>query len=605
MSIKKLVTGLLALIVVLAGAWTINFLWFKPLSFNNFLFRVTAEQGLDSPQTLSHLRILEKYGITGHNGELDDMSLAHDAKVMKRAQANLKTLMSYDDADLTPDQRFNKRLMAYNLHQKIDNEKFEYYDYPLTQLYGWQNEFPSFMTGTHAITDLKDADYYVERLKKARVQADQLMEQLKKREKMGIIPPTFILEKVKKQMTGFIAGGVEKNALYVSLKAKLDKLSDIAPDDKARVLAETKDAVQNVIFPIWHELIGYVDTLKTKSTNDAGVWKFPDGAAYYQTQLKKYTTTNMTAAEIHQLGLSEVARIEKQMLSLFQAEGYDITKPFSEIINEFAADPKYYYPDTDAGRAQILKDYAAIIKEIDAGMAHEFRLKPKAKVEVVRVPTFIEQGAPGGYYEQPAMDGSRPGRFFANLYDIKATPKYGMRTLAYHEAIPGHHYQIALQMEQKDKPLFRKFLGYGAFVEGWALYAEHEALEMGFEKTNADKIGALQSELFRAVRLVVDTGIHADRWTREQAIDYMIANTGMARSDVVSEIERYIVWPGQACGYKIGELTLLRLREKMRKALGNKFDIRDFHDLVLKTGPVPLTLLEEKVDAFIKAHKTA
>ena len=238
-------------------------------------------------------------------------------------------------------------------------------------------------------------------------------------------------------------------------------------------------------------------------------------------------------------------------------------------------------------------------------MAHEFRLKPKAKVEVMRVPTFIEQGAPGGYYEQPAMDGSRPGRFYANLYDIKATPKYGMRTLAYHEAIPGHHYQIALQMEQTDKPMFRKFLGYGAFVEGWALYAEHEALEMGFEKTNADKIGALQSELFRAVRLVVDTGIHADKWTREQAIDYMIANTGMARSDVVSEIERYIVWPGQACGYKIGELTLLRLRAKMHKALGDKFDIRDFHDLVLKTGPVPLTLLEEKVDAFIKAHKGA
>ena len=287
------------------------------------------------------------------------------------------------------------------------------------------------------------------------------------------------------------------------------------------------------------------------------------------------------------------------MLALFEDEGYDTSIPFAELINSFTAEDRHYYPDTDEGRAQILADYTALVREIEAGVAGMFNRTPKAPVEVVRVPVFIEQGAPGGYYEQPAFDGSRPGRFYANLYDIKGTPKFGMRALTYHEAVPGHHYQIALQLEQEGLPLFRKFSGYGAYVEGWALYAERVAMEMGFQKTNADKIGALQSELFRAVRLVVDTGMHSRRWTREEAIKYMADNTGMGMTDVETEIERYIVWPGQACGYKIGQLTILRLRDKAKDALGDKFDIREFHDVVLMGGAVPLTILEEQVDAYI------
>ncbi|TNE62381.1 MAG: DUF885 domain-containing protein [Alphaproteobacteria bacterium] len=604
MSIKKGVGILLALVVIGAGIWTAKLVWFKPFSFDHFLTRVVVEQGLDSPEALSSIRMLEPYGITGHNGELDDLSLAHDARVLERSKRNLDILMSYDDDSLSDSQRFNKRLMAYSLQHDIAGEKYEYYNYPLTQLYGWHNNFSSFMTGTHSVADLQEAEYYVERLKKARTQVDQLMEQLKKREEMGVIPPTFILSKVEGQLAAFIENpDVEQNAFYVAFKARLDDLSDVSDADKARVLAEAKATIEGVIIPIWRELLAYTAELKTKSTDDAGVWKFPDGAAYYQSQLERHTTTKMTAEEIHALGLSEVARIQTQMLALFEAEGYDTTRPFTELIAAFSEDPKYYYPDTDEGRQQILDDYNALIAEIEQGLAGQFRLKPKAKVEAVRVPTFIEQGAPGGYYEQPAMDGSRPGRFYANLYDIKATPKFGMRTLTYHEAVPGHHYQIALQLEQEDLPLFRKFSGYGAYVEGWALYAERVAMEMGFEPTNADKIGALQSELFRAVRLVVDTGIHAKRWTREQAIDYMAQNTGMAMSDVVTEIERYIVWPGQACGYKIGQLTILRLRDKARTELGDTFDVRDFHDLVLKGGAVPLTILEEQVDAYIAANK--
>lgn len=599
MSIRKIVGLLFLALLIIGGVWLAKLVWFKPFNFDHFQTRVVVQTGLDSPQTMSGLRILEPYGITSHNGELDDISLEHDAEQLAKVKENFEMLMSYSDTSLSPSQRFNKRLMAYGMERTIRNERFAHYDYPLTQLYGWQNGISSFMTGTHSVTDLEEADYYNARLRKIRTQYEQLMGQLKKREEMGIIPPKFILQKVENQLRPFITDKATDNAFYQALSAKLADLEGVSDEDKARVLTETEAAINEVVLPVWAELLDYTVQLKNIATNDAGVWKLPDGAAYYQAQLEAHTTTNMTADEIHALGVSEVERIEAEMLELLAAEGYDTSLPFDEILNAYTAEERHYYPDTDEGRQQILADYTALIREIEAGIADQFNRTPKAAVEVVRVPVFIEQGAPGGYYEAPAFDGSRPGRFYANLYDIKGTPKFGMRALTYHEAVPGHHYQIALQLEQEDLPLFRKFTHYGAYAEGWALYSERVAAEMGFLKTNADKIGALQSEMFRAVRLVVDTGIHSKRWTREQAIDYMIAKTGMGQTDVVTEIERYIVWPGQACGYKIGQLTILRLRDKAREALGDKFDIREFHDIVLMGGSVPLTVLEEQIDAYI------
>jgi len=268
-------------------------------------------------------------------------------------------------------------------------------------------------------------------------------------------------------------------------------------------------------------------------------------------------------------------------------------------MNALAEDERFYYPDTDEGREQILKDYQTIIDEINAGLDDSFNVRPASSVEVLRIPEFKEKTSPGAYYQQPSMDGSRPGRFFANLYDIKATPKYGMRTLAYHEAIPGHHFQIAIAQELEGVPIFRKFGLFTSYVEGWALYSEKVAWEQGFQDEPLDNLGRLQAELFRGVRLVVDTGIHAKRWTRQEAIDYMIQNTAMAESDVVSEIERYIVMPGQACAYKVGMIKILELREKAQTALGDKFDIKQFHDVVLKNGAVPLDILEQIIDGYI------
>ena len=571
----------------------------EALSLEAFQDKVFWDAVKKRPQTLSRLRYFESQGITEHNGRLNDMSIKAMKANLANAKEDLAKLLTYDDTALSADQRFNKALMEYSLREQIQNERFMFHDYPITQLYGWQNTIPDFMTSSHSVSDATEAQYYIDRLFAVRAQYEQLMEQLRAREDLGVIPPTFILDKVLGQIDGFVTEDAKSNALYLGLKGKLERLENVADAEKLKYLEATEGAIQSEIYPIWADLRAYIVALKAKSTNDAGAWKLPDGKAYYQSQLAHFTTTNMTAEEIHALGLSEVARIQGEMLALFEAEGYDTSVIFTDLINGFAAEEKHYYPDTDEGRAQILADYTAMVAEITAGIADQFNRTPKAPVEVVRVPTFIEQGAPGGYYNSPALDGSRPGRFYANLYDIKGTPKYGMRALTYHEAVPGHHYQIALQQEQEDLPWFRKFAGYTAYVEGWALYSERVALEMGFQKTNFDRIGALQSELFRAVRLVVDTGMHEKRWTREQAIKYMADNTGMAMSDLVTEIERYIVWPGQATGYKIGQLTILRLRDDARKALGDKFDIREFHDLVLKSGAVPLTILEDQVKAYI------
>ena len=271
-----------------------------------------------------------------------------------------------------------------------------------------------------------------------------------------------------------------------------------------------------------------------------------------------------------------------------------------ELLKELSEEPRFLYPETDEGRAQVLEDYRKIIAEISTGLDDWFSVQPKAGVEVERIPAFKEKTSPGAYYNAPAMDGSRPGIFYANLYDLKATPKYDMRTLAYHEAIPGHHFQIAIAQELEGLPLIRRMAPFTAYAEGWALYAERVAWEAGFHNDPYDNIGRLRAELFRAVRLVVDTGLHAKRWTREEAIDYMSKMTGNAESDVIAEIERYIVMPGQACAYKVGMMEMMEIRADAEKRLGERFDVKAFHDVVLRNGAMPLAILRRVVDDWVK-----
>jgi uncharacterized protein (DUF885 family) len=572
----------------------------KPFLFRAFLDRSLIKVALDSPELLTSIGILESIGIKGHNAELSDGSQRKADEMYALMHQVRDDLLAYQNDDLDEDQQLSKEIALYLLDAGVASEPYRFHSYPVNQMFGLQSNYPSFMDGQHQVNQVVDADNYVARLNKTGIKFAQNMQGLVIREQKNIVPPLFVIERVLEEMTGFIDKAPQENILYTSLAKKISKAENFPAADKVRVLAATSKAIADQVYPAYQTYIDYFEQLKPKAGLDDGFWRLEGGDIAYQQALQFFTTTDYSADYIHNLGLTEVDRIQAEIVTILAEQDFDVSQGFTFAIEALKADPRFYYPDTDEGREQILKDYQRILDEVDLAMDDVFSLRPETGMEVQRIPEFKEKTAPGAYYQRPARDGSRPGVFFANLYDIKATPKYGMRTLAYHEGIPGHHFQVTISQELSGLPIFRTLSPFTAYTEGWALYTEQLAWELGFQDDPFDNVGRLQSELFRAVRLVVDTGIHAKKWTRQQAIDYMLTNTGMPESDVVAEIERYIVMPGQATSYKVGMMKILDVREKAKLALGDKFDIKEFHDVVLKNGAVPLDILERLVDNYIR-----
>ena len=594
--------GILLLVVIVSGSSFAAHEWYadKPFMFRSYLDRQMLKIAFQDPELLTSLGFLESMGINGHNAHLDDAHPDGTDEFFADMKAFGEGLQQYDDDDLDADQRLTKEVVLYLTNIMSDAEQFRYHTYPANQMFGIQSAFPSFMDSAHQVHSVEDAENYLSRMAELPRKHEQYLLGLKIRENNGIIPPRFVIDRVLEQMRDFVDTPPNENILYTSLDGKLAEAEDIDEEQAADILQRVEASITENIHPAYDSFIHYFSELESKAGDEHGYWHLPNGDAAYKLALRMFTTTDYTADEIHKTGLAETARIQAEMMEIFATEGVDVSQGYTLAMEEYSSRPEFYYEDSDEGREQILEDYQAILDEFDAKLDVAFNVRPKAGMEVVRVPEFKEKTAPGAYYQQPALDGSRPGRFFANLYDIKATPKFGMRTLAVHEGIPGHHFQVAIAMELEGVPLIRRFAPFTAYSEGWALYAERVAWEQGLLPTPADNIGRLVAELFRAVRLVVDTGIHDQRWTREEAIDYMAANTGMAASDVVAEIERYIVLPGQATAYKVGMMKILELRQKAMDSLGDAFDLRDFHDVVLKNGGVPLDILERIVDAYIE-----
>ena len=604
--IKKIFkwSGLTILVLVIAAGSFAAHEWYadKPFLFRAYLDRAMVKMAFRNPETLTALGFLESMGINGHNAHLDDAHPDRTDELFANLKAFGDGLHQYDDDDLDAGQRLSKEIALYLTGMLEDAEAYRYHNYPANQMSGIQSAFPSFMDSMHQVNSVEDAEHYLSRMSELPRKHEQYLLGLKIREGLDIIPPRFVIERVLKEMRDFVATPASDNILYTSLAKKLEEAEDIDASQADALLERVELSINDDIYPAYELFINYFSELEAKAGDDHGYWHLPDGEAVYKLALRFFTTTSYTADEIHDIGLAEVDRIQAEMLEILAVEGVDVTQGFADAMDAYSSQPELYYEDSDEGRQQILDDYQVILDELDAGLDTAFNIRPEAGMEVERVPEFREETAPGAYYQPPSIDRTRPGRFFANLYDIKATPKYGMRTLAAHEGIPGHHFQIAIAQELEGMPLLRRFGLFTAYVEGWALYAERVAWEQGLMPTNADNIGRLNAELFRAVRLVVDTGIHHKRWTREEAIDYMLVNTGMAESDVVSEIERYIVMPGQATAYKVGMMKILELRDKAMDRLGDRFDIRDFHDVILKNGAVPLDILERLVDEYIDSQ---
>jgi uncharacterized protein (DUF885 family) len=595
----RFVRWLLLAAFLLASALVLHTIYGKPLQIGWFYERVFIEYAVDDPEMLTSLGILPPW-LDWYSDDLTDRSLAREEKTKDKLRDDLATLQSYDRAALDENAQLSYDVLDYFLSIQAEGERFSHHDYPLNQLFGIQNNFPTFMATQHRVGSAGDAENYVARLGKAPVMVDQVLEGLRVREAAGILPPTFVVEKVLAEMRAFTAAPAKDNILYSSFAEKLGKLpaGTLADADRDALLAQAEATISGQVYPAYGKFIAYYDTLLAKTTGNHGVWALPDGAAFYAWSARMHTSTDMTPAQIHQLGLDEVARIEAEMNDILVAQG--LTEgSVGTRVQEISVRPDQLYPDTDEGRAAIIADFTRIIAEVDAGIDEQFNVRPKQGVKVERVPEFRQATAPGAYYNPPAMDGSRPGIFSINLRSTAEIARFGMRTLAIHEAIPGHHFQTTIQQELTGVPTFRKVLPFTAFSEGWALYSERLAWEIGLQDDPLDNLGRLQAEMFRAVRLVVDTGLHDKRWTREQAIAYMLEKTGMPETDVVAEIERYLVMPGQALAYKVGMNKILALREKAKAALGPKFKLSDFHDLVLTGGDLPLALLERRVDAWI------
>jgi uncharacterized protein (DUF885 family) len=598
----KVLALLVVLLVLAGGAFFVHVWYFKPYDVNLFFARTALQFALESPELLSSIRVLEPLGITFHSDELDDESIAAGDRMFDRIRAARDVLLSYDDDTLDPADRRSKEIMLGLLDVVVEAERFRFHTYPVNQMFGVQNGFPTFMEDIHQVHEVGDAEDYIARLSKVGVKFDQVLEGLRHREHIGILPPQFVVDKVLEEMIAFTESPVEEAILYTALVHKMEE-AQIGGGERERLSADARTEIERTVYPAYRRLIAYFREIDPKVEGNRGVWNLPDGDQLYRIALRLFTTTDYSPQKIHEIGLAEVERIQSEILAILAAEGRDVSEGFEAAMTALKEDPTFYYPDTEEGREAILRDYRAILEEIESGLDEAFDVRPEAELEVRREAEFKEKTAPAAHYQPPAMDGSRPGAFVANLHDIEATPKYGMRTLAYHEGVPGHHFQIALQMEQENLPFFRRLIPFASYSEGWALYAERLAWELGFQDDPYDNVGRLRDELFRAVRLVVDTGIHHGRWSREQAIEYMLANTGMAESDVVAEVERYFVMPGQACSYKVGMIKILELRERARSELGGAFELRDFHRVVLTNGAMPLTLLDRLVDEYIAEKK--
>ncbi len=564
----------------------------------NDFFEKSFNQLLDrTPSWQSYLGIKTDYD------KWDDISQENALKEIEIAKEQLQYLLDSINPKLLDKQTgISYRLFKENMENQIADYKWRLHDYPVNQMFGVHSGTPAFLINIHQVSDSSDAVAYIERLKGIKPYFKQLIDGLKLREDNGIVPPKFVFPRVIDDSKNVISGkpfeGEGTNALLEDFTRKVNGI-ELMDETKEALIAEAEAALMNSVKPAYDELITFLINQEKRATTDDGVWKMPEGDAFYANALKRTTTTDMTAEEIHEIGLKEVARIHDEMRAIMKQVEFEGT--LQEFFVFMRDDEQFYYPDTEEGKKAYLDSAVVIIDDMKKELDSLFITKPKADIIVKRVEAFREKSAGTAFYQSPAPDGSRPGTYYANLYDMTNMPKYEMEALAYHEGIPGHHMERTISQELQGIPEFRKYGGYTAYVEGWGLYCELVPKEIGKYSNPYSDFGRLAMELWRACRLVVDTGIHLKKWTREEGIKYYQENTSASEKQCIKMVERHIVMASQATAYKVGMLKILELRAKAKEQMGSKFDIREFHDVVLTSGAVPLNILESLVDDYISS----
>jgi uncharacterized protein (DUF885 family) len=578
--------------------------WGKPFSINMLANRQALEFLMRNPEVFTAVGITDGSIFDHHSDKLAPYTLAQRDDGYALLARFLREVRWFDRATLSRQDQITYDVLVDQYQTGLAFRRFTWLPgdelYPVSPMFGVEVQLPSFMQTTHVVSNDRTARNYVRRLQAMGGKLDQVTAALEWQAHQGVVLPPALLERSLTVIHDTVSARPEENALVTTFVDRMNKVSALDAARKAELRRAAVEAVRSAVYPAYARMSAALIALRPAAApQGAGVGRLPDGAAYYAEALRVSTTTDYTPAQVHALGLAEVARVTGEMDKLLSAQGV-AAGTVGERMTALSRDPRFLLANDDKGRGEALARYQKLLDEIAVRMPEYFRTLPPQRLIVQRVPASQEKGTSGAYYQQAAMDGSRPGIFFANLRDMSELPTFKMNTLAYHEGIPGHHLQISTALGLKGLPLIRQQTLYASYAEGWALYAEQLAAEIGMYKDDPwGNLGRLQAELLRAARLVVDSGIHAEGWTREQAISYMVATTGMGEAEVTSEVERYMAMPGQACAYKVGQLKILELRARARAALGTRFNLKDFHAVILENGGVPLTLLEQEVDEWI------
>ncbi len=575
---------------------------------NATLDRVVGEILRRSPERCTSLGLTEERAGYKFIDKVSDPSKASARQYRAVLQHALSDLGAIDRSGLSAQDTVTLDVVSTSFRNSVDSSAFEVgggagSPYVVTQLNGAYRSMPNFLNEQHPLRTVDEADGYLARIEGFAGQLDAETAIIAEDASAGVIPPDFVIDKALLQLGRFAEGAPNSNVIVQSLVRRLPDASGIPEGSRAGYISRAETAVRDSVLPAVQRQVEALQRVRPQAVHDAGIWRLPRGEEMYPVALRSRTTTDMTPDEIHNTGVELIAQFNSEMDAILRAEG--LTRgSVAERIQEISRRPDQLYPNTDAGREQILADLNQQTREIVAMMPRAFNTLARAQLEIKRVPAFTEAGAPGGYYQRAALDGSRPGAYFINLRDTSEWPRFTLPTLNYHEGVPGHHWQISIQQESGAIPFIRSaLLGFSAFSEGWGLYAEQLADELGaYEGNRLGRLGYLQSATFRASRLVCDTGLHAKRWTREQAIRSMMEATGDQESSVTTEIERYCVNPGQACAYMIGRQAINRIRQQATTTLGSRFDLKAFHDTMLANGAAPLSVLERVLADWVAAQ---
>ena len=593
------------LALLLLGSWAVYRIGFgTPFTINQLANRQAILFLIGNPEIATQAGVVDGTVLDFHSGKLAAVGVQKRDDDYRLMQRFAQQTRRFDRSKLDRQDQLTYDILLDQYETALSFQRFGWLSseglYPIAPMWGTQVQLANFLQSSHVVSNEKTARNYVKRLVAATGKLDGATAEMVRQVSLGVVLPLSLLEKAEAGIKNTVSPAPELNPLVTTFATRMKSVKGLDPTLQAELIRQASEALHEGVYPAYARMIAALETQRVgAAAQAAGVGRLHDGVAYYAAALRQMTTTDYTPAQVHALGLSEVTRVTAQMDALLKSQGL-ATASVAARVQLLHKDPRFLLPNTDAGRQRLLEKYQQILHDVNARMPAYFHTTPTATLAVERVPLAAENESAGAYYEPAALDGSRKAIFFVNLRDVGESATWTLKTLAYHEGIPGHHFQIATAQSLKNLPFIRQETLYAAYAEGWALYAERLAAEIGMYKDDPfGDLGRLEAELFRAARLVVDTGIHADGWSRERAIAYMVDTTGMNESEVVSEVERYMGQPGQACAYKVGQLKILELRDRAKSALGTRFDLKQFHSVVLENGGMPLTSLERVVDEWI------